>query len=75
MKILYKEYTYTSSVKGEVIIVKGTVYAKDKKDAIFQAQKETSLSGYIPNEVTIKFMQISKPYLVLCRDTYQLKFI
>ena len=60
MKINYKEYTYTSSVKGKVIIVKGTVFAKEKKDAIYQSQRETSFSGYNPNEVTIKFIHISK---------------
>jgi len=51
----FKTYTYTSNVNGETIIFCGTIYAFDVEDAIYQAKKETSLSGYNQNEITIKF--------------------
>lgn len=52
----YKEYTYTSASNGATIIVRGTVYALSKADAIYQAKKETSRSGYNSKEIKIKFL-------------------
>ena len=50
-----KEYTFTSEVNGKTIIVRGAVYASSKEDAIYQAKKETSRSGYTEKEIKIKF--------------------
>lgn len=51
----YKEYTFTSEVNGQTIIVRGAVYATDRAAATYQAKKETALSGYKEKEIKIKF--------------------
>ena len=52
----YKEYIYTSKVNEKIIVLRGAVYAIDKADAIYQAKKETSRSGYNSKEIKIKFL-------------------
>ena len=57
-KIKEKEYTYSGYGKGKIVIVKGTVYADDKKNALWKAKQETSLSSFTFKEITIFFTDI-----------------